>query len=197
MNIRAQIIVRGKVHSGGYRYIIEEAAYTHHLTGRVGNQDDGTVRIICEGRKQDIQKFQKSIRLSDFMVQVRNMEVKFLPATGEFEYFDRIPDPDPSRATLERADAAARALRALDSHLSGKLDTGFGQVDTSIRRMDSHICKMDQNIKSMDSNIGGHFDKLDQKYDRFGSSLAQVADDIHTMKGDLRKVAAGREPSNP
>jgi len=201
MNIRARIIVKGKVQAGGYRYIIEEAAYTHHLTGRVWNQDDGTVQLICEGQKRDIQQFQESIWLDDFMVQVRNMEVKFLPATGEFEYFDRIPDLDPSRATLERADAAARALRALDTHLSGKLDTGFGAVSSGIRTMDSHITSMDSHITSMDSHItsmdshitamdshiGRRFDRLDQSYGKFGKTLKTVSKDMN----GLRSFGAG------
>jgi hypothetical protein len=43
-------------------------------------------------------------------------------------------------------------------------------------------------IKSMDSHIGGHFEKLDKKYDRFGNTLSGAARDIRAMGGDTRTM---------
>ncbi len=181
MNIRARMIVKGKVQKGGYRYIVNEAAFAHGLTGIVGNRDDGTVEIICEGQKKAIQKFQKSIRIRDPMIQVCSINVKYQPATGEFRYFDTVPETDPARATLERAEAAARALRAMDLHITGKLDQRIGEVGSGIRTMDSHITSMDQ-------NIGRHFNRLDRKYDIFGRTLKTVSRDMKGMNSSLKTV---------
>jgi acylphosphatase len=182
MNIRARIIVKGKVQKGGYRYIVNEAAFSHNLTGLVGNRDDGTVEIICEGQKKAIQKFQRSIRIRDPLIQVCSLHIKYQPATGEFRYFDILPETDPARAILERADAAASALRAMDQHISGKLDQRIGQVRSGIHTMDSHI-------RTMDSNIGGHFNRLDRKYDSFGRTLKTVSKDMKGANSSLKTVS--------
>jgi len=161
MNIRARIIVRGKVQKGGYRYLVNEAAFANGLTGLVGNRDDGTVEIVCEGRKEAIQRFERSIRIRDPMTHVLSMHVRYLPATGEFKYFDIVPEPDPARATLERADAAASALRAMDSH-----------------------------ITAMDRNIGRRFDRLDRSYGSFGRTLKAVSRDMRGARSSAARVAS-------
>lgn len=87
-------------------------------------------------------------------------------------------------------------IKSLDTNIKS-LDSSVKSMATDIKSVDSGVKSLGADIKTMDSNIGGHFDRLDQKYDAFGASLAQVADDIHDIKGDLRKAVASSESSNP
>jgi acylphosphatase/uncharacterized protein YoxC len=73
------------------------------------------------------------------------------------------------------------------------LKSGVKQVHTGIKGVNSGIKGVHSGIRAMDSHMGGHFRRLDRKYDRFGDTMAQVARDIHEMAGDLRKAVAVRE----
>jgi len=178
MNIRCNITVTGVVQAVGYREEVRKAAVIEGLKGYVQNRADRSVMIVCEGPKKAIGRFLRAIDIQNGRIEVSCIRPKYSRATGQFRIFEIRLGKGISPDTLEIIERLNNGLVVMD-RLAGRM-----------QGMDSHI-------QAMDSNIGGHFEKLDQKYDRFGSSLAQVADDIHEMKGDLRKAVAGREPPNP
>jgi len=77
------------------------------------------------------------------------------------------------------------------------VNAGIRGVKSEISGVKTGIRGVNTGIKTMDSHMGGHFRRLDRKYDRFGATMAQVARDLHGIRGDLRKVFAGRESSKP
>jgi acylphosphatase len=198
--------VEGLVQRGGFRYLVEELAFKLGITGQVENMPDKSVRIIGEGDETRLEELRQRIPTLAAPIIVTGIHPVYEACTGEFTSFNVIRDKDPAKESDERADRAIHLLgetimairtvdnriQTLDSHLV-TMDSHISSVDSNVKSVDSNIKSMDTHIKSMDRNIGGHFERLDQKYDRFGSSLAQVADDIHEIKGDLRKAVAGRK----
>ena len=79
----------------------------------------------------------------------------------------------------------------------GNINLRLGRIESGIGGLRSGIGGVKTGIQAMDSHMGGHFERLDKKFDCFGSILAQVADDIHQNKGGLRKRSVRRRPSNP
>ncbi len=84
---RADIIVLGDVQGVGYRYFVRKVAWKNKISGHVGNLEDGTVKIICEGNENNIKNFLKLIDIKKPPIAVERIDVEFSKASGEFKGF--------------------------------------------------------------------------------------------------------------
>jgi acylphosphatase len=153
MEIRAEIVLKGRVQKAGYRDHIDEVAFDLDIKGWVRNLEDGTVRIVCEGKKQDIEKFISGIKIREYPIRVDDAIIEFLPATGEFRDFTIIKEEDIVFATYERMDAAGRYMREMNRNLGNKLDKSLEKQDIMIEKQDIMIEKQDIMIEKQDIMI--------------------------------------------
>ncbi len=81
------VIFIGRVQGVGFRFTAEAAAVDLGLSGWVKNLPDGKVELLCEGKEEDLRKILAKIddQLSSY---IRQKEVSWMPATGEFASFD-------------------------------------------------------------------------------------------------------------
>lgn len=63
MEKRAEIVLKGRLQKAGYRDYIDEVAFDLNLKGCVKNLEDGTVKVVCEGRSKDIEEFINKIKI--------------------------------------------------------------------------------------------------------------------------------------
>jgi acylphosphatase len=118
MQARAEIVARGEVQRVGYRDVVERAARKLKLTGFVENVTPYDVRIVCEGERSSIDALVALIRIKEHPIDVEDLEVRFEPATGEFEYF-----------TIKRGEMA--------EELGERLDVFNAILTEMVRRHDS------------------------------------------------------------
>ncbi len=85
---RVEVIVEGIVQGVGFRYFTKKTAKELGIKGFVRNLSDGRVLIVAEGNEDMIEKFLARIREGPRLAVVKNVHVKKLPATGEFESFE-------------------------------------------------------------------------------------------------------------
>ena len=88
---RAEIIAKGEVQRVGYRDVVEKIAHKLKLAGFVENLRPYDVRIIAEGEDDVLNEFITRIRIKDHPtspVSVEELDIRFVAATGEFEYFE-------------------------------------------------------------------------------------------------------------
>jgi acylphosphatase len=111
MNTRANIILMGRVQKAGFRDFIDEVAFGLDIKGFVKNLKDGTVRIVCEGSKENIREFISKIKIKEYPIRVEECEVTYSDYAGEFKDFSIIREEDIVNATYERMDAAGRYMR--------------------------------------------------------------------------------------
>jgi acylphosphatase len=85
-NERQIIHYSGRVQGVGFRYTVRAAANGYNVTGYVQNLDDGRVRLVAEGKPEEIARFQTEVaeRMSGY---IRNVEEHKSSATGEFSGF--------------------------------------------------------------------------------------------------------------
>jgi acylphosphatase len=85
-NERRTVFYSGRVQGVGFRYTARVAAGGYDVTGFVQNLDDGRVRLVVEGSKQEIERLLADIaeRMRGY---IRNTEMTTSPATGEFISF--------------------------------------------------------------------------------------------------------------
>ncbi|HTQ39130.1 MAG TPA: acylphosphatase [Pirellulales bacterium] len=84
--VRSTVHYSGRVQGVGFRYTARAIAGGHNVTGYVQNLDDGRVRVIVEGERDEIDRFLAEVadRMSGY---IRDMQVHKSSATGEFDGF--------------------------------------------------------------------------------------------------------------
>ena len=87
-NIRAHIVVVGRVQGVMFRKHAKKEAQKLNLTGWAHNLLDGKVEILCEGEKQNIEKFIGWCKKGPPLARVEKVEVEHKEHRSEFKEFE-------------------------------------------------------------------------------------------------------------
>ena len=84
--MRLRVVFHGMVQGVGFRYTTMRVASAFDVTGYVKNEVDGTVELVAEGERAELEAFLESVseRMAGY---IRRREVGWSPATGGFERF--------------------------------------------------------------------------------------------------------------
>jgi acylphosphatase len=85
---RMHIFYSGHVQGVGFRYTVKSAAAGFEVTGTVRNLLDGRVELAAEGPREELEAFRQAIRDSGLEHFIRNEDVNWSDATGEFRGFE-------------------------------------------------------------------------------------------------------------
>ncbi|MCX9010338.1 MAG: acylphosphatase [Candidatus Methanoperedens sp.] len=171
MKKRAEIILKGRVQKAGYRDYIDEVAFDLNLRGWVKNLEDGTVKVVCEGENKAIDEFINKIRIKEYPIRVEDVDVEYLPSTGEFKDFTIIREEDIVFATYERMDAAGRYIREINRNLGGKLDKMLGKQD------------------SLQNTVGDGFKETKDEIHLLRDDFRQVfMTEVNELRGEIKEL---------
>jgi acylphosphatase len=84
---RLHAIVDGRVQGVGFRYFTQERAVHLGLTGWVRNRWNGTVELVAEGPKADLETLLRAVQRGPRVGTTRNVKVNWLENTDEFPSF--------------------------------------------------------------------------------------------------------------
>ncbi|MCG2827126.1 MAG: acylphosphatase [Thermoplasmatales archaeon] len=197
--VKARIVVDGRVQKAGYKDTVDEIAYHLNLKGYVKNLDDGTVEIVCEGKKKDIEELVEKIRVREYPIFVESVKVEYSEPMGEFKQFDIIREKDITEATYERMDAAARYMRGMNKDLGEKIGSMHHDLKDG---QDKMLEKQDETIKIIESGnkmlgekqnktieiIGTRFGDMDVKYGDISKTMREMHNDLKEMKNLFAKL---------
>ncbi len=82
-----RFIVHGRVQGVWYRKTIQEKALKEGITGYVKNLQDGSVEVVANLKKEDIEKFLKILKKGSPLSRVDNIEMGEIMPTY-FETFE-------------------------------------------------------------------------------------------------------------
>ena len=87
---KKQVILKiyGRVQGVFFRDSTWRQAKKLGLTGWVSNEKDGTVKVIVEGKQEDLEKLIQWCYNGPMMAQVEKIDIDWQEATGEFEGFE-------------------------------------------------------------------------------------------------------------
>lgn len=88
MGKRLYATVRGLVQGVGFRYYVVRVAQEFRLSGTVANMPDGSVRVVAEGPEERLRKLAGRLREGPSASVVKDVELEWSDATGEFRGFD-------------------------------------------------------------------------------------------------------------
>lgn len=86
MNKRIELIYSGRVQGVGFRFTAIRIAEDLGIAGWVKNLQDGSVKIVAEGKEDALNKFLDRIR-EYFSSNIRNEDLSWQEPSGEFKEF--------------------------------------------------------------------------------------------------------------
>jgi acylphosphatase len=84
---RLRAVVRGEVQGVGFRWSVQRQAGELGLTGYAENLPDGSVRVEAEGDPDGLDQLEAYLRQGPRWAEVESLDIRRLPATGEFRGF--------------------------------------------------------------------------------------------------------------
>lgn len=85
--LRVHAIIEGRVQGVGYRAFVVQKAGELNLKGWVRNRWEGSVEVVAEGNKSDLEKLLEALRQGPRMAFISKIAVDWEPATDEFYGF--------------------------------------------------------------------------------------------------------------
>ena len=88
MNVRAQILISGRVQGVFFRFKILNVAKNQNVTGWVQNTSDGRVKALFEGEKKDVKNLIDFCRSGPPLAKVSKVDVQWKEYIGQFKKFN-------------------------------------------------------------------------------------------------------------
>lgn len=85
---RLHVYYSGRVQGVGFRYTVKSVALGYEVTGVVRNLPDGRVEVNAEGQPGELEAFRQAIREAGLARFIRDEQVFWSEATGEFRGFE-------------------------------------------------------------------------------------------------------------
>ena len=85
---RMHIFYSGHVQGVGFRYTVKSVAAGFEIVGIVRNLIDGRVELVGEGPREELEAFRNAIREAGLEHFIRNEEISWGEAAGEFRGFE-------------------------------------------------------------------------------------------------------------
>jgi len=85
--VRLHARVEGRVQGVGFRYLVLDNAQPLGITGWVRNRWDGTVEVVAEGTREELDSLLAAIQRGPHRHTTSSVKPGWLDATGEFNSF--------------------------------------------------------------------------------------------------------------
>lgn len=85
---RLHAIVRGDVQGVGFRYFVQRKAQQLGLRGWVRNNDDGTVELVAEGSREELEQLKRALEEGPRLARVDRVDTLWSEGTGGLDRFE-------------------------------------------------------------------------------------------------------------
>ena len=85
---RLHAVVHGDVQGVGYRYFVQRKAQQLGLQGWVRNNDDGTVELVAEGSREQLEQLKRALEEGPRLARVDRVETRWSNAAGGLNLFE-------------------------------------------------------------------------------------------------------------
>ncbi len=85
--VARRFLIDGTVQGVGYRFFAKRAAARHQIKGTVKNLPDGSVEVIAEGDRDDMDEFKKDLATGPMFSEVTSLNETDITVSGRFSEF--------------------------------------------------------------------------------------------------------------
>jgi acylphosphatase len=85
---RLEAVIHGHVQGVSFRYYTMQRARKLALTGYVRNKADGTVQVVAEGHRPDVEELLSFLRAGPHSALVTDVDTHWAAPAGEFDRFE-------------------------------------------------------------------------------------------------------------
>jgi acylphosphatase len=85
---RLHAVVHGRVQGVSFRYYTQRRASELDLVGFVRNQWDGTVEVVAEGQRPEVEELLAFLHVGPRAAFVTQIDVQWPTPTGQFDRFE-------------------------------------------------------------------------------------------------------------
>ncbi|MGH7763777.1 MAG: acylphosphatase [Candidatus Dormibacteraceae bacterium] len=85
---RLHAVIHGDVQGVGFRYFLLRRGQGLGLSGWVRNNDDGTVELVAEGPKRNLEQLRQAAEEGPRLARVRRVEVRWSSGSGSLDSFE-------------------------------------------------------------------------------------------------------------
>ena len=87
-NVRARLLIAGRVQGVAFRWETQRAARRHQVTGWVRNLPDGRVEAVAEGSRAQVNNLIDWCRKGPPVARVDSLDIQWEDYAGEYRGFD-------------------------------------------------------------------------------------------------------------
>ena len=203
---RANIRIKGNVQMAGFRTFIKNIADSLNVTGFAENVEDGSVKVVCEGKEEGINELINSIKeKTPSFARIEEMNVAYEEYKGEFTGFGRrgadVPGEESEMLTVmksfdKKAEKMVGILGSVDERLGnigGKQDQTLEKQDETISIIKTGVDEMqafrEENktiLQDFHQDTIQRFDSLDVKYGRIAKNIERILEELKEERKEYR-----------
>lgn len=187
---RATLVLEGRVQKVGLRYFVVDEAEERDITGYVKNLKNGTVEIVCEGKKDDIGGFVEAIRRFREPIVVENVRSEYSESKNEFVDF-HIEREGLDEDEMDRLSDYEKLDRKIDGSIS-EITHGFSAATRVLKRLTSiqhkMLDKQDESLAKQDESLaqqGEILSEIRNMSAKQGETLAEIRNMSSNMNAML------------
>ncbi len=170
---RAAFLLEGTVQGVGLRYLVQAEATQRGIHGYVKNLEDGTVEIVCEGRREDIDAMLESIRNLPRPVLIKNIRSEYSEGASQYPTFrikhDGLDEEVPKNVSPENQ-MLLKMMHILVNETTKGFSTGSMYLKSIDSKQDQMLDKQDQMLDKQDQML----DKQDQMLDKQDQTIGEI-----------------------
>jgi len=190
---RVEIIASGDVQKVGFRDVVQKIGRDLGLSGTVENREPYDVRIVAEGEEDGLKEFIEALKIKRGPIHVRELEVSWSEATGEFPYF-KILRGDWQEELGERFDVAVgllyRSIEIGEENLAlGRENLAVSKENLAIgekmlEKQDTMIERQDETIGEIRGMRSDFQDHMENRFTKIEGEIAEIKAAIADIKGN-------------
>jgi acylphosphatase len=183
---RANIRIKGNVQMAGFRTFIKNIADSLNVTGFAENQEDGSVKVVCEGEEGGIKKLINSIKeKTPSFASIEEMNVAYEEYKGEFTGFERrgadVPREDKDEAMLRYMQSFDKKGEVMINILSS-----MNETLKSVKEDTSQIAGIKENTEKMLEKQDMMLQKQEDTIEAIDRSKEEIVTEISSLREDLK-----------
>ena len=189
---RASIRIKGDVQMAGFRTFINNTADSLNVNGFAENQEDGSVRVVCEGEEGAIEGLINSVKQNPpSFVRIEEVAVAYEEYKGEFSSFERRSVDVPGEEAT-RENEMVTLMRSFDK--KGEVMIGIlSSMNETLGSMNETQDSMNETLNGVKEDTSKMLGKQDKTIDAIGEvsekidgSKEEIVTEISSLRDDLR-----------